>query len=88
MINAYTYNTLVLVKELCNGCRMCYYVCPHGVFEINGKIVDIIKKEACMECGACQLNCPTEAITVDSGVGCAVAMFVASLKRKKEPVCG
>jgi hypothetical protein len=37
-----------------------------------------------MECGACQLNCPTSAIAVDSGVGCAAAMIVAALTGKKE----
>ena len=88
MIHAYSNNTLVLAKELCNGCRMCFYVCPHGVFDIDKNVACIIKKEACMECGACQRNCPTNAITVDSGVGCAAAMFAASLKGKKEPVCG
>jgi ferredoxin len=36
-----------------------------------------------MECGACQLNCPTAAITVDSGVGCASAMIGAALRGKK-----
>jgi ferredoxin len=41
-----------------------------------------------MECGACQLNCPTDAITVDSGVGCATAMMIAAVKGKKEPTCG
>lgn len=41
------------------------------------------KPEACMECGACQLNCPTEAINVDSGVGCASAMITAALGGQK-----
>ncbi|MFH0897470.1 MAG: 4Fe-4S binding protein, partial [Candidatus Bathyarchaeota archaeon] len=41
------------------------------------------KPEDCMECGACQLNCPTEAINVDSGVGCASAMIMAVLRGQK-----
>jgi hypothetical protein len=41
-----------------------------------------------MECGACQLNCPSGAIAVDSGVGCAAAMIKAALRGKDEVVCG
>jgi len=41
-----------------------------------------------MECGACQLNCPTGAISVESGVGCAAAMIYAALTGKKEATCG
>ncbi len=40
-----------------------------------------------MECGACQLNCPTQALTVNSGVGCATAMFMAALKGKDMDEC-
>ncbi len=87
MLNAYLENTLVFRQELCNGCQMCCNVCPHGVFAPNGKVVEIILKSLCMECGACQQNCPTDAIAVESGVGCATAMFLAALKGKKDTEC-
>ena len=47
-------------------------------------------KEGCddSECGACMVNCPTGAIEVESGVGCASAMMLAALKGKKEASCG
>ena len=35
-----------------------------------------------MECGACAKNCPVQAISVQSGVGCASAMIRAALKGK------
>jgi len=40
-----------------------------------------------MECGACQLNCPTGAIVVESGVGCASAMMYAALTGRKDVTC-
>lgn len=42
-------------------------------------VATLARKEACMECGACQMNCPVDAIRVQSGVGCAAAMIKAAL---------
>lgn len=83
-----TINTLVYDPELCIGCELCAIVCPHGVFEMNGRTARLVRPEACMECGACQLNCPAGAITVDSGVGCASAMIRAALRGQEEATCG
>jgi len=88
MFNSYRTNTLELRLELCNGCGMCVEVCPHAVFTIIDRQATLPRYESCMECGACELNCPTGAIAVDSGVGCATAMFVAALKGSDEVECG
>ena len=88
MLNAYQTNTLVFNPSLCNGCAMCVAVCPHAVFAMNGRRAMMVHPEACMECGACQLNCVTDAITVESGVGCAGAMISAALKGQREVSCG
>jgi len=88
MKNAYIINTLEYDVSLCIGCRMCSIVCPHAVFDMNEKRARLLHPERCMECGACQMNCPSQAITVDSGVGCASAMIYAALTGKKEPTCG
>ena len=88
MFNSYSTNTLEYSPELCIGCEKCYEVCPHGVFSMNGRAAKIVRFESCMECGACEINCPTDAITVDSGVGCASAMIQAALMGRKEPSCG
>lgn len=83
--------TLKLDPEQCNGCRMCLEVCPHAVFAMSGKKVKIIDRNACMECGACAVNCPTEAITVEAGVGCAAAVLTQYLSHKysdKKSLCG
>jgi NAD-dependent dihydropyrimidine dehydrogenase PreA subunit len=88
MLNAYQENTLVYNQELCNGCGLCTAVCPHAVFEMNGRSARLVRPQACMECGACQLNCASGAISVESGVGCAAAMLWAALKGQKEASCG
>ncbi len=88
MFNAYQTNTLKFSRDECNGCGMCYAVCPHAVFNRNGRTITLARAENCMECGACQRNCPTNAIAVDSGVGCAAAMMRAALTGRQAPVCG
>jgi NAD-dependent dihydropyrimidine dehydrogenase PreA subunit len=81
-------NTLRYDRELCTGCGLCRAVCPHGVFGWDDGPAELVDPDACMECGACQENCPTGALQVESGVGCAYAMFKAALRGKKEPTCG
>lgn len=81
-------NTLEYDQELCTGCGMCVIVCPHGVFAQSDHKAEILKRSSCMECGACQLNCPADAIKVNSGVGCASAMIYAALLGRKEVCCG
>lgn len=51
-------------------------------------VARLVHPEDCMECGACQLNCPSGAIAVDSGVGCAIAMIRAALRGTQEVSCG
>jgi NAD-dependent dihydropyrimidine dehydrogenase PreA subunit len=87
MFNAYQTTTLQYDPAACTGCKLCAVVCPHEVFVMNGRQAELARPEACMECGACQLNCPANAITVESGVGCATAMILAALTRKEEATC-
>lgn len=81
--NLYLESTLTYEPELCTGCGLCVDVCPHAVFAMNKRVAQLVRPAACMECGACQRNCPFGAITVDSGVGCATAMFMAALRGEK-----
>ena len=87
MFDAYAVNTLVYDPQLCNGCAMCVAVCPHAVFEMDGRKAVLVRPSACMECGACRKNCILDAISVESGVGCASAMIQAALLGRKEVSC-
>ena len=79
--------TLSLSTERCIGCGKCAEVCPHRVFHVEDGKARIVQKDLCMECGACALNCPVNAIDVNAGVGCAVAI-IASWFTGKEATCG
>ena len=80
--------TLKLDEDKCTGCGMCLEVCPHAVFRMNSRRVEIVDRDACMECGACSRNCPFDAVSVRTGVGCAAAVIGAMLGRTDQPCCG
>src|SRR5512139_1803170 len=80
MFNSYLENTLKYYPDRCINCKRCTQVCPHGVFSEGEERVELLQPSACMECGACALNCPVQAIEVQSGVGCAWAMIGAALR--------
>jgi ferredoxin len=80
--DSYRETTLKLDTERCINCRRCTQVCPHAVFGEGKDHVTLARPASCMECGACALNCPVQAITVQSGVGCAWAMISAAIRGK------
>lgn len=80
-------NTLEYFPEKCVNCDMCIAVCPHEVFAPGDRVVILARPEACMECGACAVNCPTDAIELESGVGCASALIWQAIKGGDEPAC-
>ncbi len=81
-INSYNETTLRYYPDRCINCKRCTQVCPHGVFAEGAEHVQLVRPASCMECGACALNCPVQAIGVQSGVGCAWAMIGAALRGK------
>ena len=82
MFDSYEKNTLQYHKDRCINCKRCTQVCPHGVFAERPDHAELARPAACMECGACALNCPVQAIEVQSGVGCAWAMISAAIRGK------
>ena len=67
--------TLELDIDKCSLCGMCTTVCGHRVLTVDENGIQILDRDACMECGACAMNCPTGAVRVRPGVGCAWAIF-------------
>jgi ferredoxin len=82
MFNNYTETSLNYYPDRCINCKRCTQVCPHAVFAEGKDHVKLARPASCMECGACALNCPVQAIEVQSGVGCAWAMISAALRGK------
>ena len=80
MFDSYRGNTLRYDPDHCINCGMCSRVCPHSVFVPGSETAVLASPVLCMECGACALNCPVQAISVQSGVGCAWAMISAALR--------
>ena len=47
----------------CNNCRVCFMVCPKGVFGIeDGNTVRVQKRWECFACNACVTQCAEEAL--------------------------
>lgn len=82
MFDSYAENTLRYDQDRCINCKRCTQVCPHRVFTGGPKYAILADPRSCMECGACAVNCPVQAIHVESGVGCAWAMISAALRGK------
>ena len=87
MFDSYRENTLRYYPERCINCRRCTQVCPHAVFAEGEAHAELGCPSECMECGACALNCPTQAIEVQSGVGCAWAMISAAVRGRDMDSC-
>lgn len=81
-------STLKYDETLCIGCKACTLVCPHSVFEFISEKADLKDPDACMECGACVKNCPSEAISVSPGVGCAAYIIQKWIKGEENASCG
>jgi len=79
--------TLQHLPERCVGCRMCEKVCPHQVFKIENRKASLVDPDGCMECGACVINCQSEAIMVDPGVGCAAYIISVWINGKENATC-
>ena len=56
-----------IVTEKCIKCKYtdCVKVCPVNCF-YEGKNMLVINPEECIDCGICQVECPVDAIKIES----------------------
>lgn len=59
-------NTIIVNKELCNGCKTCFKACFVDVIKWDdaAKRPVIAYPEECVQCMFCELNCTKGAIKV------------------------
>ncbi|MBU0493995.1 MAG: 4Fe-4S binding protein [Chloroflexi bacterium] len=48
-------------EAVCNGCRLCYEVCPVLCWAPAERKMVLAHPERCVACAACVLQCPTGA---------------------------
>lgn len=55
-------NAVVILAELCTGCRACADACPFGVITVN-HVGDVFKCDLCGGQPVCVENCTRRALT-------------------------
>lgn len=50
--------------EVCQNCleKVCLYVCPAHVYNLNKEGVVILELDGCLECGTCRIACVKNAL--------------------------
>jgi NAD-dependent dihydropyrimidine dehydrogenase PreA subunit len=57
------YRKLSYRRDLCNGCRRCFELCPQGVWEMDSEQRAVLARRGeCTACRACLVQCMTEAV--------------------------
>ncbi|MBI4319858.1 MAG: 4Fe-4S binding protein [Chloroflexi bacterium] len=53
-------------EELCNGCRLCYDLCPLDVlgFDDDRNVATVLYPDECWHCGVCEIECLQGAVDV------------------------
>ena len=59
-------NKIVINKELCNGCKICFKSCFVDVINWDSETKKPIEAypEDCVQCMLCEVNCPQQALRV------------------------
>ncbi len=68
LLNKITIFQLKIDPDKCNGCKICYKVCPIDikVYEIDKNSINSME---CIKCLRCKSACPQNAISISSRIG-------------------
>jgi pyruvate ferredoxin oxidoreductase delta subunit len=61
LTGAWRTNRPVLDPSQCNGCLLCWILCPDSVIDKDSRRIDY---DYCKGCGICARECPRHAITM------------------------
>jgi len=56
---------VVVIRERCNGCKLCVKLCPASVFELIDGIAVPVRGDKCILCYGCVAICERKAIIVE-----------------------
>jgi NAD-dependent dihydropyrimidine dehydrogenase PreA subunit len=59
-------NNIIINKELCNGCKICFKSCFIDVlkWDSGSKKPTVAYPAECVQCLYCEINCPQQAVKV------------------------
>lgn len=59
-------NKIIINRELCNGCKICFKSCFVDVIKWDAEAKKPLEAypEDCVQCMYCELNCPQRAVKV------------------------
>ena len=75
-------NAVVIVAEMCNGCRACADTCPFGVIKVSPE-GEVFKCDLCDGRPVCVENCTRQALAYVEPTDAHVNRAIASVGRSQ-----
>ena len=56
--------SLIIDAVRCDGCGICYQICPEDVFVMEDGVAKPLRADECWYCGSCVMDCAHDAIRI------------------------